>query len=132
MGSMARFQAVQQYQNAGVVSATAAASPEQLIAMLLGGALDRVARAKGATLNGDVPGRTKAVGSTIAILEYLRLCLDPRGGQLTQRLDALYDFALRRLAQANGSGDVQLLDDVAAVLRPLKSAWDEIRPSAPR
>lgn len=126
MGAMHRFQAIRQYQDSGDGAATHTARPEQLIAMLLGGALDRVARARGASRNGELQVRIANIRGAIAIVEHLRLCLDPRGGKITERLDALYDFVLRRLAQANAADDPGMLEEVADVLRPLKAAWDEI------
>lgn len=126
MGAMHRFQAIRQYQDSGAAAAAHTARPEQLIAMLVGGALDRVVRAAGAQRNGELQTRISNIGSAITILEYLRVCLDRRGGQIAERLDALYDFCLRRLAQANAAGDAAMLEEVANVLRPLKAAWDEL------
>jgi flagellar protein FliS len=128
MGAPLRTQALRQYQLAGVTSVASTASPHQLVSMLLEGALDRVATARGAALNGDPATRMSRVGSAIAIIEYLRLCLDRSAGALTERLDSLYDYALRRLAQANAAEDPAMFEDVAAVLRPLKDAWDGIAP----
>lgn len=126
MGAMHRFQAIRQYQDSGAAGAADAARPEQLIAMLIGGVIDRVARARSASRNGEHQVRIANVRGAIAILEYLRVCLDKRGGQITERLDALYDFCLRRLAQANAAADPKMLEEVADVLRPLKAAWDEL------
>lgn len=130
MGTMFRTQAIRQYQHSGVATVAPTASPHQLIAMLLEGALDRVARARGAARNGDRAGRMHNIASTIAIVEHLRLCLDRNAGSISQRLDALYDFILRRLAQANAAADPLMLDEVADVLRPIKDAWDTMPQSA--
>ncbi len=124
MGAMFRTQAIRQYQQSGVATVAPAASPHQLIAMLLEGALDRVAQARGAARNGDRMTRVRNIGSSIAIVEHLRLCLDRNAGPIAQQLDALYDFCLRRLAEANASGDAAMLGEVADVLRPIKDAWD--------
>lgn len=130
MGAMFRTQAIRQYQQSGVATVAPTASPHQLIAMLLEGALDRVARARGAARNSDRAGRVQSIGSAIAIVEHLRLCLDRNAGPIAQRLDALYDFVLRRLAEANAAENPAMLDEVADVLRPIKDAWDTMpRPS---
>lgn len=129
MGAPLRMQAIRHYQSAGVGSATHGASPQQLVAMLFEGALDRVARARGAALNGDRATRLSNVRSSIAIIEHLRLCLDHSAGSLSARLDALYDYVLRRLTQANAAEDPAMFEDVAAVLRPIKDAWDTLPPS---
>ncbi len=132
MGAMIRMQAIRQYQHSSVDCLTSAASPHQLVAMLLEGALDRIARARGAARNGDRATRLKNVSASIAIIEYLNLSLDRGAGALTERLAALYDFCLRHLAQANAADNAVMLDEVADVLRPIKQAWDEMprRPGA--
>lgn len=126
MGAMHRMQAIRQYQHSSIDSAMPAASPHQLVAMLLEGALDRVAQARGAARNGDRAARLKNVGAAISIVEYLNLSLDRAAGPLAERLASIYDFCLRHLAQANGADDARMLDEVADVLRPIKQAWDEM------
>lgn len=131
MGAMHRMQAIKQYQHSSVDSVTSSASPHQLVAMLLEGALDRIARARGAARNGDRASRLLNIGAAISIVEYLNLCLDRNAGAISERLGSLYDFCLRHLAQANARDDATMLDEVADVLRPIKQAWDEM-PNRPR
>lgn len=127
MGAMHRLQAVRQYHAASVDSALTGATPQQLIRMLLDGALDRLARARGAARNGERAERLRNVAAAISILEYLQLCLDPAGGAISRRLGELYDFSLRHLVQANAASDpAAMIEDVAAVLRPIRQAWDEL------
>lgn len=126
MGAMIRMQALRQYQHAGVDCVTATATPHQLIAMLLEGALDRIAQARGAARNGDRATRLKNVAASISIIEYLNLSLDRSAGGLADRLASLYDFCLHHLAKANAADDAKMLDEVADVLRPIKQAWDEM------
>lgn len=127
MGAMFRMQAIKQYQHSSVDAVTSTATPHQLVAMLLEGALDRIARARGAARNGDRSGKLVNVGAAISIVEYLKLSLDQKaGGAIAQRLAAIYDFCLRHLAQANAADDARMLDEVADVLRPIKQGWDEM------
>ena len=132
MGAMINLQAIRQYQKSGLDSTALDATPHQLIAMLLEGALDRLARARGAARNDDRAGKCANVGATISIIEYLSLSLDRNAGPVAERLSALYDFCLRHLAQANASNDARMLDQVADVLRPIKNAWDEMPGSSRR
>ena len=131
MGAMYRMQAIRQYQHSSLDAAMPAASPHQLIAMLLEGALDRIAQARGAARNGDRTSRLKNVGAAISIVEYLNLSLERGAGPLAERLASIYDFCLRHLAQANGADDARMLDEVADVLRPIKQAWDDMPRRAP-
>lgn len=127
MGAMFRMQAIKQYQHSSVDAVAAIATPHQLVAMLLEGALDRVARARGALRNGDRMSKLSNVASAISIVEYLKLSLDLQaGGPIAERLSALYDFCLGHLAKANGADDPKMLDEVANVLRPIKQGWDEM------
>ncbi|WP_420465511.1 flagellar export chaperone FliS [Panacagrimonas sp.] len=127
MGAMHRLQAIRQYRDSSVDAAMAAATPQQLVIMLLEGALDRIARARCAALGNERAARLAHIGAAISVLEYLKLCLDPAGGALSARLALLYDFCLRHLVQANTARDVVgALEEVAAVLRPIKQAWDEL------
>lgn len=126
MGAMFRMQAIRQYQHSSIDSALPAATPHQLVAMLLEGALDRIAQARGAARNGDRASRLKNVSSAISIIEYLNLTLERGAGPVAERLASIYDFCMRHLAQANGADDPRMLDEVADVLRPIKQAWDEL------
>lgn len=126
MGAMLRMQAIRQYQHISSDSAISGAGPHQWVAMLLEGALDRIARARCAARNGDRAARLLNVGAAISIVEYLNLCLDRNEGSISDRLGALYEFCLRHLAQANAKDDAAMLDQVADVLRPIKQGWDEI------
>lgn len=127
MGAMFRMQAIKQYQHSSVDAVAGTASPHQLVAMLLEGTLDRLARARGALRNGDRSAKLANVAAAIALVEYLKLSLDlEAGGTIAQRLSALYDFCLSHLTKANAADDVRMLDEVSNVLRPIKQGWDEM------
>lgn len=119
--------ALRQYQSTGVASATNYANPYQLVEMLLSGALDRVARARGHMIRSEIPMKIEAIRAAVAIIEYLRMQLDHKaGGDLANNLGRLYDYMLQRLIKANADNDPKLLDEVSGLLRDIKSAWDDI------
>jgi flagellar protein FliS len=119
--------ALRQYQSAGVASAANCANPYQLVEMLLTGAVDRIARARGHMLRSEVLPKIEAIRSAISIVEYLRISIDMQGGgQIARNLCNLYDYMLQRLTKANADNDPVILDEVSALLRDIKSAWDEI------
>lgn len=133
MAQALRRLALQQYQSTGTAGAVQDASPHQLIRMLLGGALDRIAGARGNLAAGDQAGKLRCLGGAIDIVEHLRLCLDPKaGGTIAGNLGELYDYMLRRLVQANADNDERPLIEVADLLRTLKEAWDAMPASAVR
>lgn len=107
------------------------ASPHRLISMLYEGVLERMATARSAIVRKDMPSKLRAVQGAMAIVEHLRVVLDHEaGGALAGRLDALYDYMLRRITQANAANDPDVLAEVAQLVMTIKSGWDQIDPSA--
>ncbi|MGH8506023.1 MAG: flagellar export chaperone FliS [Stenotrophobium sp.] len=125
--------ALRQYQSAAVSGEASDAHPHKLIEMLLVGALDRIARARGHVERHELALKHKAISSVVAILDHLRLSLDLKaGGEIARNLSGLYDYCMQRMAQANAANDVSPLDEVASLLREIKFAWDAIAPTAGR
>ena len=103
------------------------ASPHQLIAMLLDGALERVAGAAGAMERGEVAITGESIGKAISIVDSLRVSLDQQqGGPIAENLSALYDYMTRRLLEANATKDREMLVEVAGLLKEIKVAWDQV------
>lgn len=104
-----------------------AASPHRLIQMLLEGALDKIARARGHMERGEVPARGYNLTRAIDIIEGLRVSVDTTVRHpLTDNLISLYDYMGRRLLQANLESSLAMLDEVTGLLREIKEAWDAI------
>lgn len=119
--------AVNQYQSIGNQSEAMDASPHRLIQMLMEGALDRIAIAKGAMQQQDVELKGERISSAISIIEGLRASLNKEaGGEISANLDNMYEYMARRLMEANLKNDVDMLDEVADLMRKIKSGWDEI------
>jgi flagellar protein FliS len=119
--------ALQQYQQVGVQSSVVDASPHRLIQMLLEGALERIAKAKGYIVRGEVADKCRYIGSVMAIVDGLAGSLNlEAGGEIANNLAALYDYMGRRLLQANLESSTAMLDEVAALLGQVKEGWDAI------
>lgn len=119
--------ALRQYQRVNTQASVAYASPHRLIQMLMEGALERIAVAKGCIQRQDIAAKGEQIGKAIDIIGGLRDGLNPdAGGEIAANLDALYDFMQRRLVEANLRSDAAMLDEVAGLLRPVKEAWDAI------
>ena len=120
--------ALQQYHHADLAEISEA-DPHRLIQMLLEGALQRIAIARGAMQQGDITVKGERLSSALSIIEGLRIHLDrERGGEIAANLDALYDYIQQRLLQANLRNDVEILDEATALLRQIKAGWDGIAP----
>jgi flagellar protein FliS len=119
--------AMNEYKNAGVNAEVMEADPHRLIQMLMEGALDRIAIAKGAMQQKNVAVKGERISSAITIIEGLRHSLNKdAGGQIAMNLDDLYEYMASRLMEANLKDDVEMLDEVADLIRKIKSGWDEI------
>ena len=103
------------------------ASPHRLIAMLLDGALEKVATGSGAMSRGEVALSGECIGKAISIIDNLRVSLDQqKGGQISENLASLYEYMTRRLLEANATKDTAMLDEVAGLLKEIKVAWDQV------
>ncbi|MDN5870932.1 MAG: flagellar export chaperone FliS [Nitrococcus sp.] len=121
---------VAQYRQVGASSA-AYADPYELTKMLLEGAIERVSQARHALAQGDIPSKAQRISKAAAIVAALRDTLDmKRGGELAERLDALYEYMDRRLLEGNLKNEAGALEEVASLLREIKDGWDAIPPEA--
>lgn len=126
---MNAMMAMQQYQRVNVQAQVAEASPHRLIQMLMEGGLERMAQAQGAMMRDQAPLKGELISKSIAIIGGLREALDPtQGGEIAVNLDRLYEYMIARLIEANKANDPALVNEVAGLLREVKSGWDAIAP----
>jgi flagellar protein FliS len=112
------------YSSAQAHGGVAAADPHRLIVMLMDGALERIARARGCIGNGALAEKNQLLSSAVSIVDELRCSLDlEKGGTLAANLDDLYDYMCRQLVKANLSNRIETLDEVAHLLNEIRSAW---------
>jgi|KBSMisStandDraft_5_1062788.scaffolds.fasta_scaffold850153_2 flagellar protein FliS len=112
------------YQSVATHGGVAAADPHRLIVMLMDGALERIARARGCMQNGAMADKNQMISAAVAIIDELRCSLDlANGGPLAANLDDLYDYMCRQLIKANLNNRAATLDEVANLLNEIRSAW---------
>ncbi|NMG48365.1 flagellar export chaperone FliS [Azoarcus communis] len=118
------------YAKVGVETGVSTASPHQLIVMLFDGALMSLATASAAIDKNDIPGKGNAISKAIEIiLNGLKASLDmDAGGELSERLSALYEYMAERLLYANLHNNKAALNEVMALLGNLREAWIAINP----
>jgi len=125
--------ALNRYSRNAVQTGVESASPHRLIQMLMEGALDKIAAARGHMERGEIQPKGQQIGSAISILEGLKSSLDmEKGGDIAQNLEELYLYMERRLLEAHLSNDPALLDEVSDLLKQIKEAWDAISDHAHR
>ncbi|MDH3768329.1 MAG: flagellar export chaperone FliS [Gammaproteobacteria bacterium] len=120
---------VSQYQQVSAHGGVAASDPHQLILLLMNGALDAIAVAKGHMRRREVAEKGTNISRAISIIDGLRGSLDHEiGGDLVVNLDELYRYMGQRLLQANIKDNADWLDEVSGLLREIKEAWEQIPP----
>ncbi|MHB8472777.1 MAG: flagellar export chaperone FliS [Gammaproteobacteria bacterium] len=125
--SYPKTNALNTYNQVAVQANATDASPHRLIQMLLEGALEKIAIAKGHMARGEIASKGRHIGWAISIISGLRASLDMEaGGEIAQNLEALYEYMERRMLHANQKNDATVLDEVSGLLREVKGAWDAI------
>ena len=75
-------------------------------------------------MRGEIAAKGSQIGKAISIVDGLRMSLNPEAGAISQNLEDLYDYIARRLLEANLTNNADILDETAALLHEIKSAWD--------
>ena len=120
-------QFAEQYRKVGVSSSATEADPHKLVAMLLGGACERVRRAEAALTQGDQARKGRAIGEACAIVGHLNGSIDHEaGGEIAGNLSSLYEYMLQRLTEANLHNDPAALQEVLGLLVEIEAAWAAI------
>ena len=112
------------YRSTSVHTGVAASDPHRLIVMLMDGALERIATARGIMRTGGGAEKGPLLHRAVAIIDELRNSLNFKaGGDISNNLDALYDYMCVRLMQANASNKPEWLDEVSRLLGEVRAAW---------
>ncbi|HYJ41024.1 MAG TPA: flagellar export chaperone FliS [Steroidobacteraceae bacterium] len=112
------------YRSTAVHSGVDAADPHRLIVMMMDGALERIATARGMMNHGGGAEKAQLLHRAVAIIDELRNCLDfNAGGELAKNLDSLYEYMCQRIMQANANNKPEWLDEVSRLLGEIRSAW---------
>ena len=119
------------YRQVGIETGVKSADPHALIVLLFEGAEAAINQAKGRMLENDIPAKGKALSQAIQIVTNgLRASLDVKaGGEMAERLAALYEYIAARLLWANLKNDTAALDEALHLLGEIHSAWSEIAPN---
>ena len=119
--------AMSKYKQVHVQSSVMDATPHRLIQMLMEGALEKIALAKGNITRKEIAQKGENIGKALTIIGGLQGSLNiDAGGALAENLNGLYDYMTRRLVMANIQSDEAILDEVAKLMLEVKTAWDAI------
>lgn len=121
------FKGINAYRKGSLKQDVANADPHKLTLMLLQGALDRIAYAKGAMERKDLVVKADYISKASAIIMHLRDTLDiEAGGEVADNLLALYNYMIERLSDAHINNNLHILDEVSSLLTPIRDAWVQI------
>lgn len=132
MNASARNYKLAAYQSVSTHGGVASADPHRLVLMLMDGAVERLAIARGCierNQRGDIARKAQALTQCMGLIGELRGSLNlAQGGALAQNLSDLYEYMLRRLLRANAENDLACIAEVSSLLGEIRSAWIAIGP----
>lgn len=121
------FKGINAYRKGNLKQDVANADPHKLTLMLIQGALDRIAYAKGAMERKEFVAKADFISKANAIIMHLRDTLDlEAGGEVAENMFALYNYMVERLNDAHFNNNLNMLDEVYGLLTPIRDAWVQI------
>ena len=102
------------------------ASPMELVRILYTAAARAVQDARESLRTGAISARSREISRAQLILMELSTSVDPSKGQeVSERLLALYEYMMGRLAEANADQQDAPLAEVSTLLGTLQEAWSQ-------
>lgn len=103
------------------------ASKEQLLLMLLDGAVKFSKIGRQAILDKDVKKAHENIVRTQDIFYELMITLDTaKGAGWADQLMSVYDFIVRRLTDANMKKDINIINEVIPLIEEVRDTWNEV------
>lgn len=102
------------------------ASKEQLLLMLLDGAVKFAKIARQAILDKDIKKAHENIIKTQNIYYELMTTLDVnQGGDWAKNLMGIYSFIVEKLVESNMKKDVKILDEIMPLIEDVRVTWNE-------
>lgn len=118
--------AIKMYNHMNAQTQLTDASPHRVIQLLMAGAIDRLIKVS-AMMENETGGYHDMLSNAIDIILALNSALDfEKGGEISQNLNALYDYMQLQLVQANIEKDHKKVDEVVTLIKTIKDGWDQI------
>lgn len=102
------------------------ASKEQLLLMLLDGAVKYTKIAKVAIENKDIARAHKELVRVQDIFLELMITMDKSAGKYMEDIYNVYEFIKNELAKANIRKDVKIIDNILPVIEDVRDMWHEV------
>ena len=121
--------AVNAYSRIGAETGVMTADPHKLVLMLFEGARLAIAEARLHMQRNEIAAKGEAISKAIMIIDHgLKASLDVEaGGEMAEKLYALYEYMTNRLLIANLRNELKALEEVGRLLAELHGAWEAIK-----
>lgn len=101
------------------------ASKDQLLLMLLDGAVRFVKVSRQAMLDKDIKICHENIIKTQNIFSELMVSLDQNAGEWATQMYRLYDFIKEKLVEANIKKDIKIVDEIIPLIEDVRDIWYE-------
>jgi len=117
---MALNKAYNQYKENSIFTAT----PEELTLMLYNGLVKSIMLAQNSVEGNEIEKASNSLIRAQDILKYFRNTLDMKY-DVSKGLDALYEYMIRRLVEANVKKDQTIISEVLEMAKELRDTWSQ-------
>lgn len=117
---MALNKAYNQYKENSIYTST----PEELTLMLYNGLIKSIMIAQKSVEGNEVERASNSLVRAQDIIQYFRNTLDMKY-EVSQGLDALYEYMFRRLVEANMKKDQVIIDEILGMAKELRDTWTQ-------
>ncbi|MGO0907523.1 flagellar export chaperone FliS [Clostridioides difficile] len=100
-------------------------SQEELLLVLLDGAVESTKISKIAIIDGDMQKSHKELIRVQDIFTELMFTLDQNAGQWAKDMYNVYDFIRYELSKANITNDIKIIDEVLPIIQQIRTVWYE-------
>jgi flagellar secretion chaperone FliS len=126
---MNSYKQLEKYKSVDIHSRVEAATPHELIELLLQGAQTNITKATGFLQQNNITGKTECINKTIEIIGGLIEGLDyEKGGEVAHNLHLFYQTILKLLVDAHTKNDISLLLKINEFVGEIVAAWKAIKP----
>lgn len=101
------------------------ASKEQLLLMLVDGAVKFSKIARQAIVDKDIKKAHSNIVKTEDIFTELRVSLDTSAGEWAEQLFKVYEFINEKLFEANMKKNLEIMDEVIPLIEDVRDLWYE-------
>ena len=112
------------YQQTSLDARAAAATPHEMVRMLLDGLLDEIERTSGFMQRRSYEDKGKSINKCLNIVHGLSSMLDlENGGEVASSLNNLYDYCSRQLVTASVENSPPALEPIIKVITDVRAGW---------